>query len=730
MTKNVSKKFISVILTLIMALSLLSTTAFAGDNVEKITTVKQLAAMSSGDYVLGANIEIDAATWTPVEQFSGTFDGDSEHYTITWKGTNPGTSGNFAIIANNSGTVKNLKVAGTLTVSGSNQDYFSAVVGTNQSRGVVDGVVNETAVTASGQYNVGGVVGLNSSGYILNCSNTAQVKAYSKVGGIVGTNFGTVNSCSNSAEVYAAYNSKGGAGGIAGHSGDKKNPEVIGKIWNCWNGGYIHSNDGSWMGGICGFLNSGSKCVNCFNYGKIEGHAYFENISGNTEGTNINCYGSQKLKGEDKSIYKSDSGMKGTEFVKLIYVGAEARWTQKTGCYPTLTNTATTSDLDPSPTELGYSGDYKSEYAEGTCFDPTNLVITATYRDGTVKTVPGPYTYTPSTTTPLTIADTYIKVSGKYGGQEYEVKVPITVTAIGFEIVMETEPTKTSYTAGESFDTTGMVLVAKYLGQEDVPITDYKLSLDGALTGTDTVERIYGVYSGTEYSFDINIEVSKTQSVTLGGSTAQFEDFERALDAVVSGGTITVLNTVQITEPMTRNDKVTVKSGTPAGSLMFNINTDGIVTLTTMEFSGDVGTIFQVQSGTLRLRGNVKLTNCGVGVDVLSGGALTVNKAAISATSYSIKAADASSNITLEDFGGISIVGNIYLGEGAVVSAKTALPCAMTFDMEAPEDGSAIIVGNGYSLQRTDAEQVKCLQGEVVLDRDNNKIYLSAEYLN
>lgn len=231
MTKNVSKKFISVILTLIMALSLLSTTAFAGDNVEKITTVKQLAAMSSGDYVLGANIEIDAATWTPVEQFSGTFDGDSEHYTITWKGTNPGTSGNFAIIANNSGTVKNLKVAGTLTVSGSNQDYFSAVVGTNQSRGVVDGVVNETAVTASGQYNVGGVVGLNSSGYILNCSNTAQVKAYSKVGGIVGTNFGTVNSCSNSAEVYAAYNSKGGAGGIAGHSGDKKNPEVIGKIW-------------------------------------------------------------------------------------------------------------------------------------------------------------------------------------------------------------------------------------------------------------------------------------------------------------------------------------------------------------------------------------------------------------------------------------------------------------------------------------------------------------------
>lgn len=725
MTVKISKKVISVILTLIMALSLLSTTAFAGDNVEKITTVQQLAAMSSGDYILGANIEIDAATWTPVEQFSGTFDGDSEHYTITWKGTNPGTSGNFAIIANNSGTVKNLKVAGTLTVSGSNQDYFSAVVGTNQSGGVVDGVVNAATVTASGQYNVGGIVGFNSSGYILNCSNTAKVEAYSKVGGIVGTNFGTVNSCSNSAEVYAAYNSKGGAGGIAGHSGDKKNPAVIGKIWNCWNGGYIHSNDGSWMGGICGFLNSGSKCVNCFNYGDIGGHGYRENISGNTEGINFNCYGyeSEELYNKDKAItFKNKEGMKASTFLADISVGASSRWTQETGCYPTLTNTATTSDLDPSPTEIGYSGDYRSEYGVGTCFDPTNLVITATYRDGTVKTVSGDYTYTPSTTTPLTIADTYIKVSGEYGGQEYEVKVPITVTAIGFEIVMETEPTKTSYTAGESFDTTGMVLVAKYLGQEDIPITDYKLSLDGALTGTDTVERIYGVYSGTEYSFDINIEVSKTQSVTLGGSTAQFEDFERALDAVVSGGTITVLNTVQITEPMTRNDKVTVKSGTPAGSLMFNINTDGIVTLTTMEFSGDVGTIFQVQSGTLRLRGNVRLTNCGVGVDVLSGGALTVNKAAISATAYSIKATDASSNITLENFGGISIVGNIYLGEEAAVSAKTALPCAMTFDMEAPEDGSAIIVGDGYSLQETDAEQVTCLQGEVLLDDQNNKI--------
>ena len=53
----------------------------------------------------------------------------------------------------------------------------------------------------------------------------------------------------------------------------------------------------------------------------------------------------------------------------------------------------------------------------------------------------------------------------------------------------------------------------------------------------------------------------------------------------------------------------------------------------------------------------------------------------------------------------------------------------MTFDMEAPEDGSAIIVGDGYSLQETDAEQVTCLQGEVLLDDQNNKIYLSAEYL-
>ena len=728
--KKISKKIITFLLVFTLAFGLMGITTFAADGAEKITTVEQLAAMSDGDYILGANIEIDAVNWTPVSQFTGTFDGNSGNYSITWKGTASGTTSNFAIIANNSGTVENLNVNGSLNVSGSNQDYFSAVVGTNQAGGVVNNVTSSVILTASGQYNVGGIVGINRSGYILNCANTANVSGYSKVGGIVGTNFGTVNSCSNSAEVYASYNSKGGVGGIAGHNGDKNDVSVIGNIWNCWNGGKVYSNDGSWMGGICGFLNSGSKCVNCFNYGVIEGHANLGNISGKTEGIDFNCYGSQDIISDPESVtHKSKSKMQESGFVSELNIGAQARWTQTTGCLPTLTKTATTSDVDPSAIIFRCSGDYKKNYIPEECFDPTNLTITATYNDGTVETVSGPYTFTPSTTTPLTTADTYVSVSGTYKGLSFEVKAPITVKAIGLEIVMESAPTKTNYTAGERFDTTGMLIVARRPGEADIPITDYNLSIDGALTSTDIVERIYGTYGDMEYSFDINIQVERTQSVSLGGS-GQFTDFVRALDAVNSGGNITVMGTVQLTEPITRNDNVTISSNGLSGSPMFNVNTEGIVTLTTMTFNGAGGTIFQVQNGTLRLRGNVELTNCSIGVDVLSGGALTVNKAQITAQSYSIKAADSSSTVTLEDFGGTSISGNVYLGTGAVVTAKAAIPCNLTFDMAAHEENTAIIVGNGYDLQDSDAEQVTCLQGDVELDSGNNRIILIAEYLD
>ena len=718
------RKALSLIMVFAMLCGLMVTTAFASGATE-ITTVQDLAAMTDGDYVLKADITINASDWTPVEAFSGTFDGNKdEGYAITWTGTAAGVP-NFSIIGTNMGTVKDLKVDGSLTITGSNLDYFSAVVGYNKNTGVIDGVESAVTLDASGHYNVGGVCGQN-DGYILNSANTGAVTGYSKVGGIVGANFGTVNSCSNSVQVTGTYNRKGGVGGIAGHNGDK-DTSLTGHIWNCYNRGDISASDGSWAGGICGFLNGLSDCVNCYNTGEISGYQYLDNISGNTEGTNYNCYGLVGLEGPegyDDAILKDEDEMKASGFVSELSAGAAGRWTQTSGSYPVLTNTATVNDPNPAKS-LSFSITQmpeKTVYTVGECFDPTGLEITATRPDGTTAQVPvETCTFDPSTSTPLALEDSRVIVSGTFEGSSFSLEIPIVVHIIGIEIVMESKPAKTDYTAGETFDTTGMRIVA-HTDQGDVEITDYSLSLDGPLTGTDTVETVYGTYSGVDYRFEIDITVSRVQNVTLGGG-GTFSDFERALDAVLPGGEVSVLGTVTIDRAMTRNDAVTVSRGQSFAGPMFVVDADGIVTLTSMTIVGKEGVIFQVNGGTLRLRGNITLTDCATAVEV-SGGALVVNKARIAANAYSVRVN--SGSFTLEDFGGTSITGAVYLASGKYITAAAAIPCELAVESVDTDIDTVIAAGtDDYAVTSADAEKIELNGGgNGVTVNGNNQIVI------
>lgn len=53
-------------------------------------------------------------------------------------------------------------------------------------------------------------------------------------------------------------------------------------------------------------------------------------------------------------------------------------------------------------------------------------------------------------------------------------------------IAITTAPTKTTYTAGESFDATGMVVTATYADTTSAAVTNYTVSPSGALATTDT----------------------------------------------------------------------------------------------------------------------------------------------------------------------------------------------------------------------------------------------------
>ena len=126
----------------------------------------------------------------------------------------------------------------------------------------------------------------------------------------------------------------------------------------------------------------------------------------------------------------------------------------------------------------------KTAYTEGDKFDPTGMVVTATYSDETTKAVSG-YKFSPNGA--LKTTDNKITVSYTEGDVTVKVEVAITVTAkqqpqpevvlSAIEITMV--PAKTSYLVGERFDPTGMVVTAQYSDDTSKAVTDYTIDLDG-----------------------------------------------------------------------------------------------------------------------------------------------------------------------------------------------------------------------------------------------------------
>lgn len=125
-------------------------------------------------------------------------------------------------------------------------------------------------------------------------------------------------------------------------------------------------------------------------------------------------------------------------------------------------------------------------------FDPTGMVVTATSTDGTSREVTT-YTYEPSGA--LTTEDEKIVVS--YEGVTADVSVSV-VEKVVESIEITTQPTSTTYTVGDDFDPTGMVVTAYWNDDTSAEVDDYTYSPDGALTVEDTTITIsYGGQTAT-----------------------------------------------------------------------------------------------------------------------------------------------------------------------------------------------------------------------------------------
>ena len=134
------------------------------------------------------------------------------------------------------------------TLGQEGQGYIGlfGLVGTN---GVISklGVEN---VTAIGEYDVGGLVGSN-SGTIRFCYTTGQITGFQSAGGLVGYSYdGTITSCYSRCSVSGTWST----GGLVGHSVDNL-------IAFCYSTGLVSSS--YFKGGLIGY-NDGGTVSSCF----------------------------------------------------------------------------------------------------------------------------------------------------------------------------------------------------------------------------------------------------------------------------------------------------------------------------------------------------------------------------------------------------------------------------------------------------------------------------------
>lgn len=194
-----------------------------------------------------------------------------------------------------------------------------------------------------------------------------------------------------------------------------------------------------------------------------------------------------------------------------------------------------------------YESPDKLSYTAGEYFDPTGLEITRAYSDGTEDNYAyaghtSEFTFSPTTSTALTTSNVSVTIT--YGGKSCSQAITVNAAKTLSSISVSTAPNKTTYTAGEMFDPTGLVIRRNYSDSTYDTYTysghtsefTFSPSTSTALTTSNvSVTITYGGKS-TSQAITVNAAAAKTlSSITISGYKTSF-----TLDESFSfGGTVT-----------------------------------------------------------------------------------------------------------------------------------------------------------------------------------------------
>ena len=146
----------------------------------------------------------------------------------------------------------------------------------------------------------------------------------------------------------------------------------------------------------------------------------------------------------------------------------------------------------------------KTTYNVGETFDPTGLVVTATYADGTTEDVTDGCTFSP---TVMAASTTAVTIKYQRAGVTVTTTQAVTVLELS-GISVKTAPNKTAYYIGESFDATGMVIEATMSNGTKKTVTGWTYTPSGALSKTDTAVTISYTENGVTKTCTQAITVS------------------------------------------------------------------------------------------------------------------------------------------------------------------------------------------------------------------------------
>ena len=253
---------------------------------EKLRNYINNGNTGEGEYFkLTADIDLGGQEWIPIgndssHQFNGTFDGGG--HTISGLSTNKNIDyqGLFGFVGS-TGTVENLSVSGDV----SGKDYVGGIAGSNSG-------------TITNCNHTGSVEGSGFEMIIDQYGNTRHIIGGNYIGGVAGYNTGTVTNCYNTGDVTGesyyddlSWYWLGGKniGGVVGSN--------YGTVESCYNTGTV--NGGENVGGVAGensrfnsYDPGNSLLTNCYNTGGVNGREYVGGVVGSNYGnsTVTNCY--------------------------------------------------------------------------------------------------------------------------------------------------------------------------------------------------------------------------------------------------------------------------------------------------------------------------------------------------------------------------------------------------------------------------------------------------------